>query len=402
VSSGLAAGIARADVLVLGASYLGAEVVHLLRRRAPGLSVTVVDRQRNHGYIPLVHERLVGRLDWSSSVLRTAEFVERKGARFVHAEVASLDPRAKEVALADGRRLRARFVVVALGSVTSPPDTLPGRAYLLGHKLEAETDAARAAVLHVLGPEGPPEPRAVVVGAGISGVELAAELAHLARARPHGWRAPRVTLIDAGPRVVPHLSQRASAAVQARLLRQGVVLRLGTLVVAAERGMVRVRGPHGKHDSLPADLAFWCGGVRPAPVLGSLGLPRTRSGFLRVSPELLCEPFGPDVMAGGDCARVVDEARAEWPTMQRTIEALWAADTISDNIARLAKEKPGYPRGVPRLRRHGLRPDFFHGLSIGRDSLVVRGDSVLDLGPLNVAFRRFLMWGYFRRYAQWT
>ena len=52
------------DVLILGASFLGAELVYLLGRRAPQLRVTVVDRQRAHGYIPLVHERLVGRIDW--------------------------------------------------------------------------------------------------------------------------------------------------------------------------------------------------------------------------------------------------------------------------------------------------------------------------------------------------
>jgi NADH dehydrogenase FAD-containing subunit len=394
-------GATRADVLVLGASFLGAELVYLLRRRAPGLAVTVIDRQRVHGYIPLVHERLVGRLGWGESALRTAEFVEREGARFVEGEVATLDPRTKEAILADGRRLRARFVVVALGSVTTPPDGLPGRERFLGHKLAAETDAAREALARVLGPEGPAEPAAVVVGAGISGIELAGELAHLARSRPADWRAPRVTLVDDGDRVVAHLSPRASAAVRARLSRQGVALRLGARVVAADERGVTVRGAGGAEETLRADLAFWCGGVRPAPVLAALGLPRTARGFLRVDPTLGCERFGPDVMAGADCARVVGEDGAEWPTMQRAIEALWAADTLSANIARLAKEKPGYPRAVPRLRRHTLRPDFFHGLSIGADSLVVRGDTVVDLGPLNVGLRRFLMWGYFRRYGQW-
>ena len=51
-----------ADVLVLGASFAGIELVHQLQRRAdpPGLRIVVVDRVREHGYLPLVHERLVG------------------------------------------------------------------------------------------------------------------------------------------------------------------------------------------------------------------------------------------------------------------------------------------------------------------------------------------------------
>ena len=140
-------------------------------------------------------------------------------------------------------------------------------------------------------------------------------------------------------------------------------------------------------------------GVRS--VLAALGLPRTPDGWLAVRPTLECGAFGPDVFAGGDCARVVDERGETWPTMQRAIESLWAADTIAAQIARLAKERADYPRAVPALRRHPLRPDFFHGLSIGRDSLVVHGAHVLDLGPINVLFRRFLMWGYLRRYGQW-
>jgi NADH dehydrogenase len=400
--SGAARGVeTRFDVLVLGASYLGAELVYLLRRRAPGLRVAVIDRQRAHGYIPLVHERLVGRLGWGASVLRTADFVAREGATFVEGEVVSLDPRAKRVVLADGRALSARFVVVALGSVTTPPASLPGRVHFLGHKLAGETDAARARLAAVLGATGVEAPCAVVVGGGISGIELAGELAHLAHTRPAGWRAPAVTLVHAASRLVPHFAPNVSAAVERSLRAQGVVVRHGARVVGAEEGAVCVRDADGRDERLPSELAFWCGGVRPPAVLGALGLPRTPDGWLAVRPTLACGAFGPDVLAGGDCARVVDERGHTWPTMQRAIEAMWAADTIAAQITRLAKERADYPRAIPALRRHPLRPDFFHGLSLGRDSLVVHGARIVDLGPLNVLFRRFLMWGYLRRYGQW-
>jgi len=401
VSGAARSGETRFDVLVLGASYLGAELAYLLRRRAPRLRVAVVDRQRTHGYIPLVHERLVGRLGWGASVLRTADFVAREGATFVEGEVMSLDPRARRVVLADGRVLAARFVVVALGSVTTPPVSLPGRAQFLGHKLAGETDAARARLAEVLSAAEGEAPRAVVVGGGISGIELAGELAHLAVRRSAGWRAPAVTLVHAGERLVPRFDPRVSARVARSLRAQGVTVRDGVRVVSADAGVVCVRDAAGQEERLPAELAFWCGGVRPPAVLSALGLPRTAEGWLAVRPTLECGAFGPDVFAGGDCARVVDAQGAVWPTMQRAIESLWAADTIAAQIARLAKERADYPRAVPALRRHPLRPDFFHGLSLGRDSLVVHGAHIVDLGPLNVLFRRFLMWGYLRRYGQW-
>ena len=53
-----------AHVLILGGSFLGIELVRLLRsdRRGRALSITVVDRQAEHPYIPLGHELLTGRV----------------------------------------------------------------------------------------------------------------------------------------------------------------------------------------------------------------------------------------------------------------------------------------------------------------------------------------------------
>ena len=100
----------------------------------------------------------------------------------------------------------------------------------------------------------------------------------------------------------------------------------------------------------------------------------------------------------GDAPRVVS-ATGEWPTMQRAIECLWQAKLAARNILTLAAAPPDYPHGVPPLRPHTLREDFFHGISLGGESLVVYGKFVLDAARLNTWFRRFLMRQYFARYS---
>jgi NADH dehydrogenase FAD-containing subunit len=79
----------RCDVLILGASFAGIELVHRLRRSRAGraLKITVVDRQAAHGYIPLVQERLCERLDAAATELPTARAVAQAGARYVLGEV---------------------------------------------------------------------------------------------------------------------------------------------------------------------------------------------------------------------------------------------------------------------------------------------------------------------------
>lgn len=413
------------DVLILGASFAGVELVHQLRRSAAGrgLSLAVVDRQAEHGYVPLVHERLTRRIETAATALATRRYVESGGgSRYIVGEVRSLDPGRKEVLLASGERLRGRFVVVALGSVLAPPPTLEGEGLLLGYKFGGEFADTAEKLAALLGPAGEIErssggaehpyregqapgpagerPTIVVVGGGISGVELAGELAHLARARPQGWRAPKVALIHGGARLLPDLCERAGARAAAALRAQGVDLRLGARLRRLSPGAAEVEVA-GARETVPCAMAFWAGGVRPAPVLADLGLPRTSAGWLAVGPTLQCfptpQPTRPDIFAIGDAARVLGGA-GEWPTMQRAIECLWQAKLAARNILRLAREPADYPGGVPPLTPHVLRRDFFHGVSIGATSLIVYGPLVLGTSALNTWFRRFLMRQYFARY----
>ncbi|HEY8377211.1 MAG TPA: FAD-dependent oxidoreductase [Nannocystis sp.] len=424
-----------ADVLILGASFAGVELVYQLQRGAGGraLKIAVVDRQEEHPYIPLVHERLVGRIDPAATVLPTRRALQARGVRYVVGEIAGFDPERKEVHLRSGERLRGRFVVVALGSVLAPPPAIPGAEHFVGYKSAGEfADAARrlAALLGCGGEEGPANagdadrsgpggarpagagsgtggeaparPTIVVVGGGISGVELAGELAHLARVRPPGWRAPRVVLVHAGERLLPNLCARAGRRAAHHLERQGVELRLRARLIRLSPGTATLRPERGADEDVSCDMAFWSGGVRPAPILVELGLPLTSDGWLAVGPTLQCfpeaKPTRPEIFAIGDAARI-QSAAGEWSTMQRAIECLWQAKRTARNIARLHAEPPDYPRGVPPLDPHVLREDFPHGVSVGGASLIVYGRLVLDFAAFNTWFRRFLMWQYIARYT---
>lgn len=407
-----AGGVAeRCDVMILGASFAGVEVLLQLQRRTPRpLKIVVVDRQERHGYIPLVHERLTGRLSREATALHTAAFVSSlPGVRFVKDEVIGLDPKKKRVELGSGQRIEARFVVVALGSELAPPPGLRGGEHLVRYKLEGEVEYARQRLAGVLGgDEGEARPRLVVVGGGISGVELAAELAHLERERPAGWRSPVVTLVSMDARLLPELAPGVARKASAVLRSYGVDVRLRTRVTAVERDAVRLvalgedDAPRGAEERLSCAASLWAGGIRPASVLERLGLPRTPDGWLAVGPTLQCfptpVPSQPDVLACGDAVRVVG-GDGQWPTMQRAIECLWQAKVVAQNIVTLAAQPPEYPQGVPPLRPHVLRETFAYGVSLGRHSLLVYESARVDVPVVNVWFRRWLMRQYFARYA---
>lgn len=399
-----------ADLLILGASFTGVELLRLLRkhRRGRKLDIIVIDRQRTHPYIPLGHELLTERMSYGvagNTELETSRYAAAgAGVRWVEAELVGFDAAAHRAKLADGRSFTARFVVIGLGSEVRAPASLPGGERMLAYKSKAQFEDSRAALQRLLVDEGREDgegetPSVVVVGGGISGVEIAGELAHLVTARPSGWRAPKLVMVHGGDRLLPGLTPRAGHKAAAALRAQGVELLFGTRLLSIGEDSATIRGPEGER-TIPCALGFWAGGLQPPPVIAALDLPRTEDGWLRVGPTLQCVSGStdrPELFAGGDIARVYG-GDGRWPTMQRAIECIFAAQTIAANILTLARHPFTYPGGVPPLTPHALWSDFPHGVSIGGRSLVVYGRLVFPLAGLNIWFRRFLMRQYMRRY----
>jgi NADH dehydrogenase FAD-containing subunit len=211
-----------------------------------------------------------------------------------------------------------------------------------------------------------------------------------------------VTLVGAQPQLVAHLGRGVGRAVRGALLAHGVEVRAGQRVVAATADHVVVESPGGAREEIACDLAIWAGGVRPAPVLDVLALPRTPAGWLAVGPTLQCfataEPTHPDVFACGDAVRI-EGGTGQWPTMQRAIECLWQAKVVARNVLALAEVAPDDPHGPPPLSPHRLRRTFFYGVSVGEKSYVVYRGLRVHVPGLTPWFRRWLMRQYFARYT---
>ncbi|MFG2681576.1 FAD-dependent oxidoreductase [Streptomyces sp. NPDC048392] len=145
----------------------------------------------------------------------------------------------------------------------------------------------------------------VVVGAGYTGTEVAAHGAMYtdAQVRRHPMRTgmrPRWMLLDVAPRVMPEMDERLSRTAERVLRQRGVDVRMGTSVQEATHdGVVLTDG-----STVDTRTLVWCVGVRPDPLVESLGLPVER-GRLLVDPHLQV-PGRPELFACGDVAAVPD------------------------------------------------------------------------------------------------
>ena len=171
--------------------------------------------------------------------------------------------------------------------------------------------------------------RAVVVGGGFIGLEMAENLAHL------GFD---VTLVEMLDQVLAPLDREFARIVEAHLVRHGIHLALGDGVAAfAQRdgGVLEVQTKGGK--VYPADIVILALGVRPDTLLArAAGLAIGERGGIRVDEHM--RTTDPHIFAVGDAVEVRDVVTGQWSLLAlagpANRQGRIAADVIAGRDAR--------------------------------------------------------------------
>ena len=290
------------------------------RRRA---EITLVDRYATHLWKPLLHEVAAGRMDGEAHGVDYLALAHWHGFRFRLGAVADLDRHERMLGLAavqddDGREMLPRrrvaydTLVFAVGSISNDFG-IPGVA---AHAMSLDT-AADAERFHrrLLAACVRADARAaqgaratvdiVIVGAGATGVELAAEIRQMTRVHAgygldhlDAARDIRLTLVEAAPRILPPLIERIAVAAAGLLADLDVVVRTGVKVTGIDDEGVHTVGG----ELIPADLIVWTAGIQAPPWLAQMaGLEVNRANQLIVDTRLVTTR-DPDIFAFGDCA----------------------------------------------------------------------------------------------------
>lgn len=360
-----------ARVVVMGGGVVGLEVASRLARRAPDMSVTIVDPDGLHVYQPLLPEVASGRIEPRHAVvpLRAA----LPDARVLDGQVVSVDDgeRTLEVRTIDGSRVHLPFdhLVVAPGSVTRlfPIPGLVDRA--VGFQTVAEALHLRDKVLERLqAAEGSTDPdrraralRFVFVGGGYSGVEAIGELHDMAVAACEEFEdidrhELGFVLVEATDSILPMVDGRLRRAAIATLEERGVDLRLSTMVESVDDAGVHL----SDGSTVAGDVVVWCAGARPNGVVASLGFPVDDDGAVRVDATLAVDGRR-GVWSAGDCAAVPDLVNGG--TCPGSAQyALRQARQLADNI--VAVESGDAPSEFS-YRQKGELIALGHGVAVG-------------------------------------
>ncbi|HEY8007258.1 MAG TPA: NAD(P)/FAD-dependent oxidoreductase [Methylocella sp.] len=290
------------------------------RKRA---RITLVDKSRAHLWKPLLHSVAAGSLDFDEHALDYLAQAHWHHFGYRFGKLIGLDRAHKQIQLAathdeDGveitpsRSLHYDTLVIAIGSITNDfgtpgvsqhavPLETPEQAVRFNHRLvnaciraDAQLDPVRPGQLHV-----------VIVGAGATGTELAAELHRTTREvvafgldRIDPERDIHITLIEAADRVLPALPSRISDATTQLLKNLRIDIRTNSRATEVRADGVQL----ADGGFIPSELVVWSAGVKGPDVLSHLdGLETNRIGQLVVT-QTLQTTRDPDIFAIGDCA----------------------------------------------------------------------------------------------------
>ena len=351
-------------VAVLGAGYAGLTLARKLEQTLPeSASLVVVDEQTEHLVQHELH-RVVRRPSLADEI--TVDLDAVLDCKVRQATVTDVDPDAGTATLDGSETLSYDVGAVCLGAQTAFYD-LPGvREHATPLKRLDDAREIRERFLNLGDGD-----RVVVGGAGLSGVQVAGELAEMASDSD-----VEVLLLEQEDDVAPSFPASFQSAVHDALVEAGVTVKTGTGVAGADADAVTL----GDGSELATDQFVWTGGIEGSPALD------TDRPVVRADLRL-----GESTFAVGDAVRVVDGDGEAVPASAAA--AIREARVAADNIGTLVDNKRNDAGEFqPRLTRYQFDvPGWL--VSVGDDAVAKVGPSVLT-GRAALALKTTVGAGY--------
>src|SRR5437773_1260180 len=305
-------------LIILGGGFGGLDVARAIGRSAAarsGWDTRLIDKENFFQFNPLLPAVAVGSVETRHIVYPLRTMASHRKIRFFKNKAMQIDLERRRVTLHNGLVESYDTLVIAVGSVTNYYG-VPGAAeHTLCFKTIVDAMKLRARVVELF--EMAEQAETVeqrrrllsfaIVGGGVTGVEVAAELMDMAREtllpRYPGIErsALSVTILESGSRLVGAARPAHSAYVQRFLERRGVRVRLGAQVRRVEPRRLFVAD-----EPMDAFTILWTAGVYPPSLVRNLPLRHTPDGRVVVDEGLRAlDPGGralEDVYVTGDSA----------------------------------------------------------------------------------------------------
>jgi NADH:ubiquinone reductase (H+-translocating) len=371
--------MAQTKVVIVGSGFGGLAAARALRRTPA--NVILIDRANHHLFQPLLYQVATSVLAPGQVASPIRGILRRqKNATVLLGEVTGVDKDEKCVFLSDADRenvpIHYDHLVLATGVTHSYFGHSEFAQYAPGLKTLVDAVAVRNKILQAFeqaeAEEDPSRHRDlltfILVGAGPTGVEMAAAVAVLVRStlqsefRRIDPTSARIVLVDMAPRVLPTFSEDLSTAAKERLQELGVDVRLGHSVDRIDADGIIVAG-----ERIFSKTVIWTAGVAPSPAGKWLNVETDRAGRVRVEADLSV-PGHPEIFVVGDTASL-DQNGKPLP-----------------GVAQVALQQGRYAGKLIHSRiAGGPTPKPFKYFDKGSMAVVGKGFAVLETGKIHLS-----------------
>lgn len=310
------------SVLIVGGGAGGLELACKLGRKLGPDRVTLIDPKMYHIWKPSLHEVAAGTLDIHQEGLSYPMLAHNNGFNFVLGSMSGLNAEGKEVNIAavtddagdevlPARILSFGTLVIAVGSQSNYFGVKGAQEHTISLDGPQQAENFRLKMLKQLATldmrkKDQPDVSLdiVIIGAGATGVELAAELREASHvhsrygfSRIDAAKDVTITILEGAPTILPVLPESVSSAAL-RLLQQRHIKVVNNCRVV-EISAKQVQDTHGNR--YKADLCVWAAGIKAPAWLAELGLPVNRNNQLEVQGDLMVKGQSA-IYSMGDCA----------------------------------------------------------------------------------------------------
>lgn len=378
----------RKRIVIVGGGFAGVAAARALRKS--DADVILIDRRNHHIFQPLLYQVATALLASSEIAAPIRQLaVKQINLNVMLAEVTGIDLNSRCVETSspgvDLRKVKFDYLVIATGMRPSyfGHDEFAKHAPGLKNLTDAETIRTKILTAYEMADSTDDETERarqltfVLVGAGPTGVELAASMAQMASAALRGQfqridpAKSSIILIDGAKRILPTFAESSSKKAAKRLDKLGVKVLTGVKVDKVDEEGVIADGKR-----IDSRTVLWTAGVAPSPILKLLGGKTDRAGRIFVG-RFLDVPDHPAVFVVGDAASVVRANGRPVPGLAQA--AIQEGQYVGRLIAR-------------QLKGHKPKSAFRYS-DKGSMAVIGKNFAILESGRLHFSgFATWLVW----------
>lgn len=310
--------MAKETIVIAGGGVAGLDLATRLGRTlgaAGKARIVLVDAAPAHFWKPLLHSVAAGLVDPGNYYIDLARQALDNGFEFVCGAIEGIDREARTLSLRSrGQEAPARIrydrLVLAFGSVTNFFGVPGAERHCLSLDSVAQAETFRRRFLDRCAAHGP-QLDIVIVGAGPTGIELAADLRHtvdtLVRYRLSALassRQVRIRILERGERLLGGLDASVSAQAARKLAELGIEVCTGAAVAEVLEDCVRTEDGR----VFPAAITVWAAGVKGPEIEVTPALELNRNRQILVDQQLRTLDDA-RIHAMGDCCALFQPPR---------------------------------------------------------------------------------------------